>query len=1122
MSFRTNAVKVQAFAGAMFGVQVGTTTMAQINADITSSGGLANALNAYYTSSFGNATTASVAASVAANLGLTGDALTAGTAYITAQLNGAAAGARGSVISTILDQFAGLASDATFGAAATAYNAKVATAVAYTGAANVAIGSAVAATGTIFALTAGVDTPTGGAGNDSFTASIVNGGAVTLNAGDVLVGGDGADNLNLSITTTGTGTTVAAVAQVNTYTMPTVTANATQSNQFTFGTAAGIATQPFTVAGANSSYQSSATAATQAAAFAAAVNSTVGSTIAYAGLTVAHADITDAVAGSVITMTATTGIRVGMTAAGTNMGANSVVTAVTTTTVTVSAIGTYTGGADLVIGGGTAGVTVYSPTAGVAAPAIAFGAVASAGSVPSSALVVANVDGNVGETVSFTYNGVNSSYVIGATQDATADNFAAALDAIVGAEGVIASPTTTVTVTSATAGTALLPVTFSGATGNVPTGAITTANVVGVTGTSTAIAVAAAAVSGIETVTVTNTGGDATLDATTYTGVTNFVSNVSTGANTFNDIGTADLTVVGDDIATNGNVSFRSSDTASVTDALTLNIRGGVNAGNITSTDANDDWTSVTINSSGGTATATTAANVVGALDLGAGDRIQTVTINADSSLTMTSLVGFNTTTAGVANKGAIVINGNSQVTLGTLDAAVETLTASASTGSIRFTASSQTDFQFVGGAGDDRVTTGAVLSTTVAAPGSINAGAGAADRLIVADTTHITEAVGVRYSGFEVLQVANGVTVDMDDLATNNAVDTIRLTTGGAVNDMTAAQASNVTVTAGGNNPTLTVKNGTTLGNVDTVRVTASDELATVGTIALGTPVLTGVEKLQLVATDNITIGALTGATSLDTITITGAGTVGITSGSSLGNTNQLVDASAATGVQTLDFTGATAAVRILGGSAADVITVNVDVANLINGGGGIDTINIGGSNAADIQSDVVSTANFDVITSFSTTNNDFDYNGALTNGAGSVTDGIAAAEIGSGATLAAGLAAAGAGDDIVFIATDDIAGATETALDALVAAPTAANAAAAITALAANIFNAVAGLDTVLGASDFVLVQVETNSDVFVLRVNNFNRTVADSLVAEEISLVGVFTVVTGATALAAADYI
>ncbi len=943
-----------------------------------------------------------------------------------------------------------------------------------------------------------------------------------MNAGDALVGGLGNDTLNVNITTTGTGATVAAVAQVSTYTMPTVTANVQQSNEYVFAAAGGTATQPVTINGALTSYQSSTTAATQAAAFVGAANATVGSTVAFIGGTLAVNDAADVSNTSVTYDTLSTAgiLRVGMSVTGTSVPAGTFITAFDATTITLSASTTaaLVNDAALTIGGGVAGVTILAPVTGTANPSVSFGAVASAGSVPTSALIKANVDGNVGETVSFTYNGVTSNYVIGATQDATADNFAAALDAIVGAEGVIASPTSTVTVTSATAGTALLPVTFSGATGNVPTGAITTSNVVGVTGTTTAINVAAAAVSGIETLTVTNTGGDATLDATTYLGVTNFESSLSTGANTFNDIGTADVTVVGDDIVTNGNVSFRSSDTASVTDALTLNIRGGVNAGNITSTDANDDWTSVTMNSSGGTATATAAANIVGALDLGAGDRIQTVTINAASSLTMTSLVGFDTTTAGVSNKGAIVVTGNSQVTLGTLDAAVETLNASTSTGSIRFTASSQTDFQFVGGAGDDRVTTGAVLST-ITAPGSINAGTGAANRLTVADSTHITETVGVRYSGFNVLQVANGVTVDMDHLATNNTIGTIRLTTGGVVNDMTAAQAINVTVTAGGNNPTLTVKNGATLGNVDTVKITASDELAAVNTIALGTPVLTGVEKLQLVATDNITVAALTGATALDTITITGAGTVGITSGASLGNTNQLVDASAATGVQTLDLTGATAAVRILGGSAADVITVAVNVANVINGGAGIDTINIGASDGADVESDVVSTANFDVINSFLTTANDLDYNGAISNGAGSVTSGIAAEEISSSTTIAAALANAGAGDDIVFIATTDIAGASETALDALVAAPTAANAALAIAAVATNTFNAIAGLDAVLNASDFVLFQISTNTDTFVFRVNNFNTTAADSLLAEEISLVGVFV---AAIDLVAADYI
>jgi hypothetical protein len=200
MAFPTNANQVQAFAGAMYGVQVGSVTMAQVNNDILAAGSLTSALNSYFTASFGSVATATVAATVAANLGLTGDALAAGTAYITAQLNAAAPGARGAVIANTLNLFAGLASDATFGAAATAWNAKVDVAAAYTGAGNLAIGSVVASTA--FTLTASTATPddmTGTAGDDIFTASLGR-----LQSADALNGAGGNDVLNARLGSTET------------------------------------------------------------------------------------------------------------------------------------------------------------------------------------------------------------------------------------------------------------------------------------------------------------------------------------------------------------------------------------------------------------------------------------------------------------------------------------------------------------------------------------------------------------------------------------------------------------------------------------------------------------------------------------------------------------------------------------------------------------------------------------------------------------------------------------------------------------------------------------------------------------------------------------------------------
>jgi hypothetical protein len=135
----TNASQVQQFAVALYGIKVGTATMAAVQSDITAVGGLNKALNAYFTVSFGSSTTAAVGASVAANLGLTGTAATDAAAYITAVLNGTAASARGEAIQGVLNLFSTMTTNATFGTAAIAWNAKVENAIAYTGATDSAI-----------------------------------------------------------------------------------------------------------------------------------------------------------------------------------------------------------------------------------------------------------------------------------------------------------------------------------------------------------------------------------------------------------------------------------------------------------------------------------------------------------------------------------------------------------------------------------------------------------------------------------------------------------------------------------------------------------------------------------------------------------------------------------------------------------------------------------------------------------------------------------------------------------------------------------------------------------------------------------------------------------------------
>jgi hypothetical protein len=207
MAFPTNANQVQAFAGALYGQQIGSITLAQVTSDIQAAGGLSKALNGYYSASFGSTPTATVAATVAANLGLTGTAATDAAAYITAVLNGTAASARGEAIQGVLSLFSTLTSNATFGAAATAWNVKVDAAAAYTGTTNVAIGTVIS---TPFSLSLSIDNIIGGAGDDTIIGDFGTTGQVS--GADQINGGAGND----TVTFYGTPATFPVMSNIET------------------------------------------------------------------------------------------------------------------------------------------------------------------------------------------------------------------------------------------------------------------------------------------------------------------------------------------------------------------------------------------------------------------------------------------------------------------------------------------------------------------------------------------------------------------------------------------------------------------------------------------------------------------------------------------------------------------------------------------------------------------------------------------------------------------------------------------------------------------------------------------------------------------------------------------
>jgi len=228
--FITNTVHIQRYADAVYGVVIGSTTLAQVNADITARGGnIDTALNAYFASSA--TPNATVATNLVKNIGIavgtgsiTAQQVTDAVTYVTALLN-ANKGNEGATIKNLLNTYANATADATYGAAVAKFNLDVDNALAYTG----SIDSATGVTGSApFALTTGVDNKSL---SGTFQADLLfNPGTGTqvqsLQTGDTLTGTGTADILNAALNGTATTPTVTGVETINVSTFASTTLGA--------------------------------------------------------------------------------------------------------------------------------------------------------------------------------------------------------------------------------------------------------------------------------------------------------------------------------------------------------------------------------------------------------------------------------------------------------------------------------------------------------------------------------------------------------------------------------------------------------------------------------------------------------------------------------------------------------------------------------------------------------------------------------------------------------------------------------------------------------------------------------------------------------------------------------
>jgi len=194
MAISTNGTVIARLAGGLYNTVMSNATYLEVASQDPST--LANTL---YSRDFAKSTDLAVATTILANLGLASQAGL--DAWVAAQLTAAGAANKGAKIVSLLNDFAGLSADATWGTYATAFNTKVDAALAAsqkTGSVEAKFEAAgtVATTNATFTLTTGVDTGaafTGGAGNDTFTAN-----NAALGVLDSIDGGAGTDTLTIT------------------------------------------------------------------------------------------------------------------------------------------------------------------------------------------------------------------------------------------------------------------------------------------------------------------------------------------------------------------------------------------------------------------------------------------------------------------------------------------------------------------------------------------------------------------------------------------------------------------------------------------------------------------------------------------------------------------------------------------------------------------------------------------------------------------------------------------------------------------------------------------------------------------------------------------------------------
>lgn len=216
--------------------------------------------------------------------------------------------------------------------------------------------------------------------------------------------------------------------------------------------------------------------------------------------------------------------------------------------------------------------------------------------------------------------------------------------------------------------------------------------------------------------------------------------------------------------------------------------------------------------------------------------------------------------------------------------------------------------------------------------------------------------------TGFETLSLYNDNdgAADTFDASLLTGITAISLAADDAddayvVTNISAAQAAAITLSGSmASNLTLTVKDATTVGQLDTLSLAINDGASAVNTLTVANITAAGVETVNLALTDSLTLQSATGLTAATKIVATGAGNLDITTGALALNVNTTIDASASTGTVTINAAAATTnGLAILGSATKTNIITGTNQDDVITGGTGADTVK--NQNNAATDSDTV-----------------------------------------------------------------------------------------------------------------------------------------------------------------------